>query len=556
MIDPSARIAAGAKVGRDVSIGPYCIIGPDVTLGDGCRLISHVSITGHTSIGPRTTIYPFVSLGTPPQSVKYRGGPTRLVIGADCDIREGFTANIGTEDDGGITEIGDRCFFMVSTHVGHDCKVGNNVILANNTILGGHVSVGDNVVFGGGVAVRQFVRIGEGAMIVGLSGVRADVIPWGMAHGPLAHLIGLNVIGMRRNGAAKSDILNIRRAYQALFFGEGEFRTRLDATGARIRRRSARAQDHRLHPRRQTSVHHGDQTQRGRRGAMTPGAVTRQDGPLALICGGGSLPLTVAEAAAGQGRQVMLFLLRGIADPALAARYPHHWLYSVRPAGSGGWRAPKAAARWCSSARWCGRRSGRCVSTCGRCAGPALRRGFSRRRRSSVVRGRPHVRAARLSAHRRPCGGAGNPDAGRRARERPAVRERPQRHRARFRLSPRHRAVRCRAGGGGRRPPCAGGGGGGRHRLDAPARCRDAQERPRARAGRHRRAGEGAQARPGQRFDLPAIGPRTVEGVARAGLAGMAVAAGSSIIAEPEKLVAAADRAKVFVFGAPAAAQG
>jgi UDP-N-acetylglucosamine acyltransferase len=228
MIDPSARVAAGAKVGHDVSIGPYCTIGPDVTLGNGCHLASHVNITGHTTIGARTKIYPFASLGTPPQSVKYKGGPTKLVIGADCDIREGVTANIGTEEDRGVTEIGDRCFLMVNSHVAHDCQVGNNVVMANGTVLGGHVTVGDNVVFGGGVAVRQFVRIGEGAMIVGLSGVRADVIPWGMAHGPLANLIGLNVIGMRRNGAAKADILKIRRAYQALFFGAGEFRTRLD----------------------------------------------------------------------------------------------------------------------------------------------------------------------------------------------------------------------------------------------------------------------------------------------------------------------------------------
>ena len=228
MIDPSARVADGAKVGHNVTIGPFCTIGPDVTLGEGCVLVSHINVTGHTSIGARTKIYPFASLGTPPQSVKYKGGPTRLTIGADCDIREGFTANIGTEEDRGETTIGDRCFLMVNTHVGHDCVVGDGVVMANNTVLGGHVSVGDNVVFGGGVAVRQFVRIGEGAMIVGLSGVRADVIPWGMAHGPLADLVGLNVIGMRRSGAAKADVLKIRRAYQALFFGEGEFRSRLD----------------------------------------------------------------------------------------------------------------------------------------------------------------------------------------------------------------------------------------------------------------------------------------------------------------------------------------
>ena len=229
MIDPSARIDAGATIGKDVSIGPYCTVGPHVTLGDGCRLIGHVNLAGHTTIGPRTVIYPFASLGTPPQSVHYRGGPTRLVIGADCDIREHVTMNIGTEDDRGVTSVGDKCFFMVNSHVAHDCQVGNNVVFANNAVLGGHVTIGDNVVFGGGAAVRQFCRIGEGAMIVGLSGARADVIPWGMAQGPLANLVGLNVVGMRRAGASKTEILNLRRAYQALFFGEGQFRARLDA---------------------------------------------------------------------------------------------------------------------------------------------------------------------------------------------------------------------------------------------------------------------------------------------------------------------------------------
>ncbi|HEY5167032.1 MAG TPA: acyl-ACP--UDP-N-acetylglucosamine O-acyltransferase [Pseudolabrys sp.] len=232
MIDASARIEAGAAIGRDVSIGPYCSIGPHVTVGDGCRLLAHVNLTGHTTIGPRTVIHPFASLGSPPQSLSYRGGPTKLVVGADCDIREAVTMNTGTEDDRGVTEVGDRCFFMVGSHVAHDCKVGSNVVFANNAMLAGHVSIGDYVVFGGGVAVRQFVRIGDGAMIVGLSGVRADVIPWGMVQGPLANLIGLNVIGMRRRGLAKADIHRMRAAYQALFFGDGEFRARLERVAA------------------------------------------------------------------------------------------------------------------------------------------------------------------------------------------------------------------------------------------------------------------------------------------------------------------------------------
>jgi UDP-N-acetylglucosamine acyltransferase len=227
-IDSTARIEKGAAIGQGVSIGPYCVIGPNVAIGDGCRLVAHVHVTGHTTVGARTVIFPFASLGTPPQSVRYRGGPTRLVVGTNCDIREGVTMNTGTEDDRGVTEVGDGCFFMVGSHVAHDCKVGNEVIFANNVVLGGHVSVGDYVVFGGQAAVRQFVRIGEGAMIVGLSGVRADVIPWGLIQGPLAGLIGLNVVGMQRRGFTKADIHRHRRAYQAMFFGTGTFRERLE----------------------------------------------------------------------------------------------------------------------------------------------------------------------------------------------------------------------------------------------------------------------------------------------------------------------------------------
>ena len=227
-IAPTARIEPGAVIGHNASIGPYCIIGAHVVVGDNCRLVAHVHVAGHTTIGPRTVIYPFASLGTPPQSVKYRGGATRLVIGADCDIRESVTMNTGTEDDRGITEVGDRCFLMVGSHVGHDCQVGSDVTFANNVVLGGHVTVGDFVVLGGQAAVRQFVRVGESAMVVGMSGVRADIIPFGLVQGPLADLIGLNVVGMRRRGAAKADVHRLRQAYEAMFFGAGTFRERLD----------------------------------------------------------------------------------------------------------------------------------------------------------------------------------------------------------------------------------------------------------------------------------------------------------------------------------------
>jgi UDP-N-acetylglucosamine acyltransferase len=227
-IDSTARVAGTAAIGRDVTIGPYCVVGPDVVLGDGCRLVAHVHLAGRTSIGARTVIHPFASLGAPPQSVKYRGGATRLIVGVDCDIRENVTMSIGTEDDRGATEVGDRCFFMAGSHVAHDCVVGNDVIFANNVVLGGHVSVGDHTVFGGNAAVRQQVRIGEGAMIVGLGGVRADVIPFGCAQGPLAHLVGLNVVGLRRRGVAREDIRGLRQAYQSLFCGGGTFRERIE----------------------------------------------------------------------------------------------------------------------------------------------------------------------------------------------------------------------------------------------------------------------------------------------------------------------------------------
>jgi UDP-N-acetylglucosamine acyltransferase len=226
-VDPTARIANGAVIGAGATIGPYCIVGPNVVIGEGCRLIAHVHITGHTTIGAHTTIHPFASLGSPPQSVKYRGGPTRLVIGAHCDIREGVTMSTGTEDANGVTQVGDRCFFMVGSHVAHDCVVGNDVTLANNVLLGGHVEVGNNVFFGGHAGAHQFVRVGEGAMISGLAGVREDVIPFGFALGAPGHIVGLNVVGLRRRGVARADIHRLRRAFRLLFDGEGCFADRV-----------------------------------------------------------------------------------------------------------------------------------------------------------------------------------------------------------------------------------------------------------------------------------------------------------------------------------------
>ncbi|MDI3471589.1 MAG: acyl-[acyl-carrier-protein]--UDP-N-acetylglucosamine O-acyltransferase [Pseudolabrys sp.] len=228
-IDSTARIASGAQIGKDVAIGPYCVIGPQVTIGEGCRLAAHVNIAGRTTIGARTSIAAFASLGTPPQSVHYHGEDTTLTIGADCDIREHVTINIGTAGGRGTTTIGDHCFLMVGSHVGHDCNVGNQVIFANNATLGGFCEIGDFVFLGGLCAVHQFARIGEQAIIGGLAGVAFDVIPFAAVVGHRAKLSGLNRVGLKRRGYATADIQKIYRAYRDIFFGEGTVAGRVES---------------------------------------------------------------------------------------------------------------------------------------------------------------------------------------------------------------------------------------------------------------------------------------------------------------------------------------
>jgi UDP-N-acetylglucosamine acyltransferase len=228
-IDPTARVADGARIGDSVEIGAYCLVGPQVELARGVRLIAHVNVTGATTIGEDTIVYPFSSLGTPPQSVHYRGGATKLVIGTRCELRESVTMNTGTEDGGGTTRVGDRCSFMVGCHVGHDCAVGSDVTFANNVVLGGHVSVGDFTFLGGHVAIHQFVRIGEGVMMAGMSAARDDIIPFGFALGQTGALVGLNIVGLRRRGASRAEMHRLRRAYRSLFFVEGRLSDRVEA---------------------------------------------------------------------------------------------------------------------------------------------------------------------------------------------------------------------------------------------------------------------------------------------------------------------------------------
>jgi UDP-N-acetylglucosamine acyltransferase len=234
MIHPTCQIEPQALIGNDVSIGPYCIIGPHVAIGDGCKLQSHVQISGHTTIGARTVIHSFAALGAAPQSTSYRGGPTRLVIGADCTIRESVTMNVGTEEGGGLTEVGDRGFFMAYCHVGHDCHVGSDVIFANSAMLGGHCMVGAHVFIGAMAGAHQQTRIGAHAMVAGMTGLRGDVIPFGMAAGAFARLSGINVVGMKRRKFAGETIRAVRAAYRLLFFSDGLLANRLDAVDAKF----------------------------------------------------------------------------------------------------------------------------------------------------------------------------------------------------------------------------------------------------------------------------------------------------------------------------------
>jgi UDP-N-acetylglucosamine acyltransferase len=228
-IDPAARVEDGARVAPDAEIGPFCMVGRDATIGSGCRLLSHVNVTGRTTIGAGCLIYPFASLGTAPQSLAYRGESTALEIGENCTIRESVTMNVGTVGGGGVTRVGSRGYFMAYSHVGHDCRVGDDVIFANSATLGGHCDIGDGVFIGGLSAVHQFGRVGPNAMIGGVSGVRGDVIPFGLANGDYAYLEGLNIVGMRRRKFTRERLHKVRAFYQELFHGAGAFAERLTA---------------------------------------------------------------------------------------------------------------------------------------------------------------------------------------------------------------------------------------------------------------------------------------------------------------------------------------
>ena len=217
MIHKTCVIDPKAKVSSSVNIGPYTVIGPKVEIDDNVDISSHVYISGQTKIGSGTKIFSFASIGADPQDLKYKGENTSLIIGKNNKIREFVTINPGTSGGGSITKIGDNCMFMISSHIAHDCQVGNNVIIANNVPLGGHVIIEDGVIIGGNSAVQQFTRIGKLAMIGGMTGVLHDVIPFGLSIGNRNYLQGINLVGLRRNNYENKDILGLSEAYKEIF---------------------------------------------------------------------------------------------------------------------------------------------------------------------------------------------------------------------------------------------------------------------------------------------------------------------------------------------------
>ena len=217
MIHKTSVIDTKAKIDKNVKIGPFCFVGPNVELQEGVEIISNVHIEGNTKIGKRTKIYPFASIGTDPQDLKFKGEKNSLVIGQNNVIREYVTINPGTAGGGSKTIIGNNCLFMISSHIAHDCIIGDNVVIANNVPLGGHVTIEDSVVIGGNSAVQQFTRIGRLAMIGGMTGVLKDVIPFGLSFGNRNYLKGINLIGLRRKKYDNKKIMELDQAYKKIF---------------------------------------------------------------------------------------------------------------------------------------------------------------------------------------------------------------------------------------------------------------------------------------------------------------------------------------------------
>lgn len=231
-IHPSAVIEDGAQIDPSAKIGPFCVVGPDAVLGENVELKSHVVVAGRTDVGDGTVIFPFAVIGEIPQDLKFKGEQSALIIGKRNRIREHVTMNVGTEGGGGVTRIGDDGVFMAGCHIAHDAIIGDRVIIVNSVAIAGHCILEDDVIIGGLSGVHQFVRIGRGAIIGALTMVTHDVIPYGLVQAPRGELEGLNLVGLKRRGVARTDITALRAAFKMLAQGEGTFNDRAERLGA------------------------------------------------------------------------------------------------------------------------------------------------------------------------------------------------------------------------------------------------------------------------------------------------------------------------------------
>ena len=234
MIHKTSIISETSQIADNVDIGPYSIIGPKVKIASNTKIHSHVSIIGDTSIGTGNEIFPFASIGTPPQDLKYKGEKNSIIIGNNNKLREYVNINPGTEQGGGITKIGNNNLLMVYCHIAHDCKISNNIVLANNVQVGGHVNIQDNAIVGGSCAIHQFSRIGDSSMVGGMTGVLSDVIPFGLSLGNRNNLVGLNLIGLRRAKVSNENIKIIQHAYN-MIFKTANFRSNIENLDSEIK---------------------------------------------------------------------------------------------------------------------------------------------------------------------------------------------------------------------------------------------------------------------------------------------------------------------------------
>lgn len=214
---PTAIISPGAQLSPDVFIGPYCVIGEEVRIGAGCRLETHVVVEGPATIGPDNRFFPFCSIGTQPQDLKFGGEETRLEIGSHNVFREYVNVNRGTAGGGGVTRIGDHCYLMVNAHVAHDCVLGDHVMMGNAATLGGHIVIEDHATIGAYSGVHPFCRIGTHGWVAGYTVVTKDVLPYSKTVTPRhTRAYGVNTLGLRRKGFDHEQISNIEKAFRLI----------------------------------------------------------------------------------------------------------------------------------------------------------------------------------------------------------------------------------------------------------------------------------------------------------------------------------------------------